>query len=366
MIRSARNRGVRHLVMSCLADNAKMQAVARLMHPNIVTAYDANQTGDRYYLVMEFVDGPNLDRLVREQGPLSIGLACELMRQAAEGLQYAGDMGMVHRDVKPSNLLVLPPGGEAKRKRHTLKILDFGLARLQNAADDKNTEIGTILARPHVVMGTPDYLSPEQARDVHNVDIRSDLYSLGCTMYFILTGSVPFPDGSTLEKLVRHGTTEPQPIEQLRTDLPPGLAAIVRKLMAKDPASRFQTPSDLATALEPFAREAATPWSDATPKVAIGNVSAFPALGNDDGYPTPVPGSDPGFESFPGSTTEDMSALVSTFPPDLTPTPITGLGIEEFLGRKTTPTEGRRLEIALAISVGVVAAIIGLLALLMR
>src|SRR5262249_29857499 len=151
----------------------EVRAAAQLAHPNIVTAYDANEAENRFYLVLEYVDGPNLDQLVRKQGPLSVGLACDYIRQAAHGLQGAHAAGMVHRDIKPANILVQRRGPEASPG--LVKVSDFGLARL--AAPGRVTGAshhGTILTRDHTVMGTPDYLSPEQARSLHQTDIRSD------------------------------------------------------------------------------------------------------------------------------------------------------------------------------------------------
>jgi serine/threonine protein kinase len=166
---------------------------------------------------------------------------------------------MVHRDIKPSNLLVQPPLGGAAAAGGVVKITDFGLARLgEGAADD-----APIRPPGNLVMGTPDYLSPEQGRDLAETDIRSDLYSLGCTLYFLLSGEVPFPGGTSLEKLMRHATVEPEPVEQLRPVVPPRVAAVVRRLMAKQPAERFQTPAELAEALEPFAEVRPVVWTAA-------------------------------------------------------------------------------------------------------
>src|SRR5713101_9320882 len=219
------------------------------MHPNIVTAYDANQIGDRHYMVMEFVDGPNLEQLVREHGPLPVGQACDFVRQAANGLQFALENHMVHRDIKPANLLVQRAGGSARDSQCVVKILDFGLARLHQRSPEDEPGSNTILTKENTVMGTPDYVSPEQARDLHKVDIRSDLYSLGCTFYYLLTGQVPFPGGNTVDKLIRHNTDQAPPLEERRPDLPKNIAQIVRKLMAKIPADRFQTPDELMEAL---------------------------------------------------------------------------------------------------------------------
>lgn len=227
----------------------EVRAAARLIHPNIVTAYDANQSGDRHYLVMEFVDGPNLQELVFERGPLPVGQACDFIRQAALGLQCAANLGMVHRDIKPANLLLQRAGNQ-----YVVKILDFGLARLHEPPTEVRQSAGqdSIPAAEQAVMGTPDYLSPEQAKNLHNVDIRSDLYSLGCTMYYLLTGQVPFSGGTSLEKLVRHASEQAPFVHLLRPEVPIEVSAIVARLMAKDPDQRFQTPMELVKALEPF------------------------------------------------------------------------------------------------------------------
>src|SRR5262249_13016427 len=157
-----------------------------------------NLVGDRYYLVLEYVDGPNLDQLVRSRGALAVGQACDFIRQAAQGLQCAHVAGMGHRDIKPAHILVQLRA--AHRPPGLVKISDFGLAKLKAPAGGPGHN--TILTKPNTVMGTPDFLSPEQARSLHRTDIRSDLYSLGCTFYFLLTGQVPFPGGTSMEKLL--------------------------------------------------------------------------------------------------------------------------------------------------------------------
>ena len=256
----------------------EVRAAARLAHPNIVTAYDANQIGDRLYLIMEYVDGPNLEELVRERGPLDVGLACEFIRQAALGLQYAFEMGMVHRDIKPANLLVQRAAGRAAQHSCVVKILDFGLAQFHDSeARDAVVEDGLLHAKD-AVLGTPDFISPEQARN-GPVDIRSDLYSLGGTLYYLLTGQVPFPGGTNLEKLVRHGTAEPQPAEELRPSIPQGVRAVLRRLLAKDPAARFQTPAELAEALVPFARNGPPVWPDIWPGHVPAELPQLPSSG---------------------------------------------------------------------------------------
>lgn len=251
----------------------EVQAAAQLNHPNIVTAYDAGQLNGRHYFAMEYVDGPNLEEFVRGHGPLPIGLACELIRQAAAGLQHAFEMGMLHRDVKPANLLVQPAA--KKNAIGVVKILDFGLARLQepSAVAPGST---TIVARDNSVMGTPDFIAPEQARDLHKADIRSDLYSLGCTFYWLLTAQVPFPGGATLEKLLRHNTEAPEAIDEFRDDVPAAVNVIVVKLLAKNPADRFQTPQDLIDALSPFAQPAALAWDRIPRDGALGTSTPPP------------------------------------------------------------------------------------------
>jgi serine/threonine protein kinase len=238
----------------------EVRASGKLMHPNIVTAHDANEVDGRHYLVMEYIDGPNLDQLVRERGSLPMGLACDIIRQAASGLQCAFEHGMVHRDIKPSNLL-LQRTGTMLTSGYLVKILDFGLARLGDVGEGARAASGS--SGKHTIMGTPDYLSPEQARDLHLVDIRSDLYSLGCTFYFLLTGQVPFPGGTPVEKLLRHNNEEVVPVEQMRPDLPQVVADIVHCLLAKDPAHRYQTPAELVLDLVPHAAPMPSAWANA-------------------------------------------------------------------------------------------------------
>src|SRR5262249_23486142 len=155
--------------------------------------------------------GPNLERYVRKLGPLPVGMACEIVFQVANGLQHAHEKGMVHRDIKPANLLVhQEPGSEAVQA----KILDFGLAHLHHE------DMGELPGRKGAVMGPPDFLSPEQSKDVQATDIRSDLYSLGCTFYYLLTGEVPFSGGTTSDKLIRHNTEEPPAVDEKRPEVP--------------------------------------------------------------------------------------------------------------------------------------------------
>jgi WD40 repeat protein len=217
----------------------EIQSAALLDHPHVVKMYTALEVGDRMVLVMEYVAGVDLDRLVKGGGPLPLATACEYVRQAALGLQHAHERGLVHRDIKPSNLM-LTAGGQ-------VKILDFGLALLasETAAGD--------LTSTGVVVGTADYIAPEQAEDPHRADIRADVYSLGCTLYFLLTGQPPFPEGNFMQKVMAHSQRTPRPLADFRDDLRPDLEQVLGRMMAKGPAQRYQTPGEAARALAQFA-----------------------------------------------------------------------------------------------------------------
>ena len=219
----------------------EMKAVGRLNHPNIVQALDAREIDGTSLLVMEYVEGMDLAKLVRHLGPLRIADACELARQAAVGLQYAHEHGLVHRDVKPSNLMLATSG--------ELKILDLGLARLQKSAVEGDELTGT-----GQMMGTSDYIAPEQALESHTVDIRADVYSLGCTLYRLLCGRPPFSGAeydTPMKKVTAHVRDPIPPIRTVRDEVPEPLAALVDRMMAKEPAQRFSTPKEVADALEP-------------------------------------------------------------------------------------------------------------------
>jgi serine/threonine protein kinase len=243
------------------------QAAARLSHPNIVLVHDSDQAGDVHYLAMEYVDGITLQVLVEQLGPLPVAQACDYVRQIAQGLQHACEQALVHRDIKPANLMVVcptPPAGEARRGGPTLpgplafdkaqvKLLDMGVARLYQLSDNQD-EIFTTLTQDGAMIGTPDYIAPEQLEDAHAADIRADLYSLGCTFHFLLTGQVPFPGGTLIQKLDKQRWGTPVSADQLRPEVPPAVATVVRKLMAKKPADRYQTAAELVEALDELAR----------------------------------------------------------------------------------------------------------------
>jgi len=226
------------------------QATATLDHPNIVHLYDADEANGRHYMAMEYVDGSDLARLVKEHGPLGSAEACEYIRQAALGLHHAHEKGFVHRDIKPSNLLVFGEragsGGKAM-----LKILDMGLVRSLAEDDDENNSLA-YLTRDNTVVGTPDFMSPEQASDSRSVDGRADLYSLGCAMFYLLMGKPPYRESNTIAKLLAHQRDPIPDLKELRPDIPADVAEIVAKLMAKKRQDRFQTGAEVAAALVPF------------------------------------------------------------------------------------------------------------------
>jgi serine/threonine protein kinase len=220
---------------------AEVKAAGKLDHPNIARAHDADQAGDLHFLVMEYVEGMSLAQLLQKKGPLSVASACNCVCQAALGLQHAFEQGIAHRDIKPQNLMLTPRG--------QVKVLDFGLARLRGGQAP-----GKGLTQADSFMGTPEYMSPEQATDPRQADIRSDIYSLGRTLYALLTGRPPFVEDTMVKLVVAQIEKEPQPLHELRPDVPAAVAAVAAKMLAKDPSQRYQRPIDVSQALAPFAR----------------------------------------------------------------------------------------------------------------
>ncbi len=245
------------------------RAAGLLSHPNIVTVHDAHQAGDVHFLAMELLDGKDLGRLLKERALLPPGEACECARQAALGLQHAHEKGMVHRDVKPANLM-LTAGG-------VVKLLDLGLARLREgtAAGRPDSD----LTRAGSIMGTPDYISPEQAAgETAAADGRADVYSLGCTLFHLLTGRPPFTGKSAREIISAHLTQPPPRADEVRPGLHPGLGAVVRRMMEKDPGARYPSAGEVAAALQPFCSGADAPAAPATsPNPIAATVTYTPA-----------------------------------------------------------------------------------------
>jgi eukaryotic-like serine/threonine-protein kinase len=212
------------------------RAAAALDDPNIVRAYDVDQHEGTHNLVVEYVDGRDMQVQVTADGPLSVPQAAEYIRQAASGLAHAHRTNLIHRDIKPANLLV--------DRKGTVKILDMGLAQF---SDDDQASL--TIAHDEKVLGTVDYLAPEQAIDSHTVDARADIYGLGCTLYFALVGHPPFPDGTCTQRLMMHQTQQPESIRKQRPEVPEDLVAIFNRMTAKKREHRYQSADDVVEAL---------------------------------------------------------------------------------------------------------------------
>lgn len=212
----------------------EVKAVARLSHPNIVTAYDADEANGIHFLVMECVEGENLLTLVREYGPFPPGKAIACILQAARGLEYAHQQGIIHRDIKPSNLLL--------DKRGTIKILDMGLARVRQpmAAGEEGEFV-----QAGYVLGSVDYMSPEQTIDMKATDHRSDIYSLGCTLFYLLAGRTMYRGDTFVQRVLAHREQPIPSLRQVRPDIPEGLEAVFRKMVAKKPKDRHQSMTEV-------------------------------------------------------------------------------------------------------------------------
>ncbi len=257
------------------------RAAGALDHPNLVQAHDVDRENGLHFLVMDYVDGSSLQEIVSRFGPLPVVRAAHYIRQAAHGLQAAHVAGLVHRDIKPANILL---------DRHgVIRILDLGLARFFSDSDDPLT-----LKYDHnSVLGTADYVAPEQALNSHEVDIRADIYSLGGTFYFLLAGQPLFPGGQITQKLLWHQTRQPVPIRQLRPEVPEELAAVLERMIDKDPARRYQTPTEVIEALEPLTLEPVAPPTELemprlSPAVRAAAVAEAESGSNLAGVPRPA------------------------------------------------------------------------------
>jgi serine/threonine protein kinase len=273
-----------------------------LDHPNLVKAHDIDQDGGLHFLVMDYVDGASLQNIVSRFGPMPIIRAAHCIRQAAEGLQHAYESGLLHRDVKPANIMLDRTG--------TIRVLDLGLARFYQ--DD--TDLLTLKYDDRNVLGTADFVSPEQALNSHDVDIRTDIYSLGATFYFLLVGHPPFPTGKIAQKLIWHQVRQPTPIRQIRPEIPVGLATIIEKMMAKDPAHRQQTPAEVVETLQPWtAMPMAPPSEEEMPRLSP---AVAPTAQINPGAQTPRRGlthqSTPAPGGLPAACLEQGSSPVAT------------------------------------------------------
>ncbi len=241
------------------------QAAAALKHPNIVMAHDFGEEDGTYYLVMEYVEGQDLQEMVKQQGPLAPEKAAHYIYQAALGLHHAHESGMVHRDVKPGNLLV--------DSSQTVKVLDLGLARFTQ--EESGEKASLTLQHNETVLGTADYLAPEQCLNSHQVDHRADIYSLGCTLYYLLAGRPPFNEGTMAQRMVQHVNEQPPDLLELRPELPLELVELCRRMMAKQAEERPQSMQEVAEQLLQFLQRAGANVGDSSGKL----VSAVPGSG---------------------------------------------------------------------------------------
>jgi len=330
------------------------QIAWRLSHPNIVRAFDLEQAGNIHYIPMEYVDGIDLHAKVKQDGPLSVEQAVDYVRQAALGLQHAHEEGLVHRDIKPANLILEKKGSERKE---VVKILDLGLA---SAKSDEGS-----LTEEHneKVLGTADYLAPEQAKNSHGADARSDIYALGCTLYYLLVAAPPFPSGTLSERIRAHTQTPPPNLLEKRPDVPPAIADLYFRMMAKNPQARPQSAVEIAEQLAAWLKttpSGADPARPALPRRSLPRRSLGPGSGTagagserPQSGTSPIsgtgpvaissrgPGSDPGVSASltPPPSSPSRTTLPLPQPPRRVPGsrrgPGSGLGPESGLGPKT-------------------------------
>jgi serine/threonine protein kinase len=235
---------------------ARFQREARLScklkHPNIVRTFTMGKSEGLYFIVMEYLEGDTLDEVLKKRGKLTPPEAVRILSQALQGLQHIHEKGMIHRDLKPANLMLVPPGKSTKVEpgTATVKILEIGLGRALFDEGDVGVPAGQDLTGTGQLLGTPDYLAPEQARNAHAADIRADIYSLGCTLFHCLAGRPPFPDVNPVIQMVRHASEPPKPLKEFNPAVPDGLQQVVSVMLAKDPAQRYPTPEQAARALQ--------------------------------------------------------------------------------------------------------------------
>jgi serine/threonine protein kinase len=221
----------------------EMALSTRVAHPHLAWTYEAGEARGVLYIAMEYIPGRTLARLVLDEGPLPVPRATRLLAEAAAGLEHAHNLGLIHRDLKPSNIMITP--------HDHAKVLDLGLALVEGEVIADHEVVG---GRGYIV-GTMDYIAPEQTTNAAEVDRRSDVYAMGGTLYYVLTGQPPFPGGNNRDKIRRHRTEEPVAVEKLRPDLPPGLGDVIRRMMAKDARRRYASAAAVADALSAWARE---------------------------------------------------------------------------------------------------------------
>jgi eukaryotic-like serine/threonine-protein kinase len=295
------------------------QAAASLDHRNIVRAYDIDNVGDVHYIVMEYVEGRDLQQMVKDGGPMDYIAAADYIRQTAEGLEHAHQSGLIHRDVKPGNLLV--------DQKNVVKILDLGLARF---IDEQKASL--TVAFDENVLGTADYLAPEQALDSHRVDARADIYGLGCSLYFLLTGHPPFVGGTLAQRLMMHQKQPPPSILLDRPDAPADLVEICLKMLAKKPGDRYQSAAEVARALtawlvargQPVVSDGGGPSSAKLLKTAAAGLT-----GMADSSPS---------SKLPKNRTPSRDSSVIVPPPGMPPLPVRAASLVDTSPGTNNPT----------------------------
>ncbi|MCZ2340553.1 MAG: protein kinase [Bacteroidales bacterium] len=314
--------------------------VTQLHHPNVVRAFQLSQEGDIHFIVMEHLEGETLEEVLARRKKLPPGEAVRVVHQALLGLQHLHDQHMIHRDLKPSNLMVTPPikpGSPDTTLNATIKLLDIGIGRELFTEDDPTTREMS-LTEEGAVLGTPDYLAPEQARDARSADIRSDIYSLGCVLFQLLSGRTPFTEKNAMAQMVKHATETPPALSELVTGIPLLLQSVVETMMAKKPSDRYPTPDEAASALARFLPEQLV---NATPSVVLPEYEQWleSEIPMDDTsppkkLPPPIPG--------PGSTASGVTPTAgprsSVTRPSGTVRPPSGASGKPSSGPPTTKT----------------------------
>ena len=271
--------------------------LTKLDHPNVVRAFQIGEVNGRHYIVMEYLEGEPLDEMLERRRRLPVIEAVRIVHQSLLGLQHVFEKGMVHRDLKPANLILVPapsPGVGENTTASTVKILDIGLGRATFDEETKEPDPNTPLTQDGTILGTPEYLAPEQARSAREADIRADIYSLGCVLYQLMTGQLPFPPTpgeGVLQQVVRHVTENPKPIAEFVPQVPEGLQKVLDWMMAKDPNQRYPTPARAAQALQMFLNQSAESNTTARPlpAAAIRSDSPMPVPAPVAAAPTPSP-----------------------------------------------------------------------------
>jgi serine/threonine protein kinase len=330
------------------------KAAAKLFHPNIVTAFDADQASDVSFLVMEFVDGGDLSALVKKDGPLPVDKALDCVLQAARGLEFAHKKGVVHRDIKPGNLLLDADG--------TVKILDMGLARLEGGPEMSTSEAD--LTGTGTIMGTVDYMAPEQAVNTKLADARADIYSLGCTLFFLVSARVPFEGKTMVDKVLAHRSKPVPALSQYRNDVPADLAAVFQRMVAKKIEDRYQSMTEVIAALERCQALKASgtdlpmPASPVAAAPAPAAASSAPAMAMN--WP-PAHGEDDASELSIALSNRPLRSVLASMPLPSSPAPApTPTQAEPAAGKNRTVV----IAIAVAATVGVIALVIAIVLLL--